>query len=229
MKAYAAELLGTFMLVFFGTGAVVTNTASNGALGLLGIALVFGLTVLTVIHAIGDISGAHLNPAVTIGLLTSGRTKAATVAPYIVCQVAGGLLASVLLHAIFPKDTGLGATLPGGDTAPMAAFVLEALMTFFLMFVILNVTVGAKEKGITAGIAISSVVVLEILFAGPITGASMNPARSIGPAVVSGQLQHLWVYLAAPVVGAVAAGAVCGWMREPAAVTVAQPAVLVEK
>jgi aquaporin NIP len=130
---------------------------------------------------------------------------------------------------LFPADTGLGTTLPGTGITPMTAFILETLMTFFLMFVILNVTTGAKEKGITAGVAISCVVVLEILFAGPITGASMNPARSIGPAVVSGQLQHLWVYLAAPVAGAVAAGAVCGWMREPAAVTAAQPAVLVEK
>ena len=228
MKAYAAEMLGTFMLVFFGTGAVVTHNAT-GAVGLLGIALVFGLTVLTVIYAIGDISGAHLNPAVTIGLLTSRRIKAATVAPYVISQIVGGLLASVLLHVLFPADMGLGATLPGTGISPMTAFILEALLTFFLMFVILNVTTGAKEKGITAGVAISCVVVLEILFAGPVTGASMNPARSIGPAVVSGQLQHLWVYLTAPIVGAVAAGAVCGWMRQPAVVTTTQPAVLAEK
>lgn len=217
MKSYAAELLGTFMLVFFGTGAVVANTASGGALGLLGIAMTFGLVVLALIYALGDVSGAHLNPAVTIGLWRAKRISAPTVAPYVVSQCGGALLASLLLHVLFPKDTGLGATMPGGETLPLQAFIIEALMTFFLMFVILSVTSGAKEKSITAGIAISAVVVLEILFAGPFTGASMNPARSIGPAVVSGHLEHIWIYLVAPVIGTCLAGVACAWMRATSA------------
>jgi len=217
MKSYAAELLGTFMLVFFGTGSVVANTATGGALGLLGIALTFGLVVLALIYALGDVSGAHLNPAVTVGLWSAKRIPAPIVAPYVISQCVGALLASLLLHVLFPKDTGLGATVPSGDTLPLQAFILEALLTFFLMFVILSVTSGAKEKSITAGIAISSVVVLEILFAGPFTGASMNPARSIGPGVVSGHLDHIWIYLVAPVLGTCLAGIACNWIREPVA------------
>jgi len=213
VKSYAAELVGTFMLVFFGTGAVITNTASGGAVTLLGIALVFGLTVLAVIYSLGDISGAHLNPAVTVGLVCARRIPASTIAPYILSQCAGALLASLVLHQLFPKDLSLGATLPGLGTLPPQVFILETVLTFFLMLVILNVTTGAKEKSITAGIVIGSVVALEILFAGPFTGASMNPARSIGPAVVSGQLGHLWIYLVAPVVGAALAAVLTGWIR----------------
>lgn len=204
------------MLVFFGTGAVITNTASGGAVTLLGIAIVFGLTVLALIYAIGDISGAHLNPAVTVGLLCARRIKAATVAPYILSQCVGAILASLTLRQIFPADVSLGGTSPGSGILPMQAFVLEAVLTFFLMFVILNVTTGMKEKSIIVGIAIGAVVVLEIIFAGPFTGASMNPARSAGPAIVSGQLGSLWIYLVAPVLGAGLAAVLSSWIRAEA-------------
>jgi len=220
MKKNVAEMLGTFMLVFFGTGAVVANTASGGALTLTGIALVFGLVVLALIQALGDVSGAHLNPAVTVGLWIAKRLPASAVAPYVISQCIGALLASLLLHVLFPSDTGLGATSPGSGLQPVQVLVLETLLTFFLMFVILSVTVGAKEKGITAGLTIGAVVTLEIIFAGPLTGASMNPARSIGPAIVSGRLEHLWIYLIGPLLGAGMAAFVCGWIREPSAESV---------
>ncbi|HYG75559.1 MAG TPA: aquaporin [Planctomycetota bacterium] len=229
MKKYSAELLGTFMLVFFGCGAVVTNTATGGAVGLIGIALTFGLVVLALIQALGDVSGAHLNPAVTIGLFVAKRINAATVAPYVIAQCAGAIFAALLLHALFPNDKGLGATLPGASITVTQVFILETVLTFFLMFVILSVTTGAKEKGITAGIAISSVVTLEILFAGPLTGASMNPARSIGPALVSGQLNHIAVYIAAPVIGACLAAFACNALRETAEAAKPEPVAVADQ
>lgn len=213
MKAAVAEMLGTFMLVFMGCGAAIAHTSSGGAVTLLGIALAFGLTVLAMIHAIGDVSGAHLNPAVTLGLFCAKRIPVSTVGSYIVCQCIGALLAALLLRALFPNDKTLGSTLPGTGVLVWQVFVLETILTFMLMFVILSVTSGAKEKGITAGITIASVVVLEILFAGTLTGASMNPARSIGPAVVSGHLESIWIYIAAPILGAVLATVVTAWLR----------------
>lgn len=212
MRKNLAELIGTFMLVFAGTGAVVANNASNGAVTLVGIALAFGLIVTVVINSIGDVSGAHINPAVTIGLFLGRRIPFATVIPYIISQCIGAILASLLLHFLFPKDAGLGGTIPSGDV--MQALILETVTTFFLMFAILNVTTGAKEKGLTAGIIIGSVVTLDILFAGPICGASMNPARSLGPALVSGHLESFWVYLAGPVLGAALAVPACSLIRE---------------
>ena len=215
MRNNIAELLGTFMLVFSGTCAIAANTVDGGAEGLVGIALAFGLSVLAMIYAIGDVSGAHINPAVTIGLCLARRIPVATALPYIFCQCAGALLASLLVHVLFPNDPAyLGATLPGTGISLFQCFVLETVTTFFLVFVILNVTTGGKEKGIMAGIAISSVIVLDILFAGPICGASMNPARSLGPALVSGHLEHLWLYLTAPVLGAGLAVLACDLIRE---------------
>ena len=217
MRKNIAEVLGTFMLVFFGTGAVVTNTTTNGAVTLLGIALAFGLIVMVVIYILGDVSGAHLNPAVTVGLLAARRVPVSTAVPYIICQIVGALLASLLMHVLFPTDpASLGATLPGANVLPYQVFILETIVTFLLVFTVLNVTVGAKEKGITAAIAIGFSITVDILFAGPLTGASMNPARSIGPAVVSGHLEYLWIYIAAPVLGAVLAALVCAGVREKA-------------
>lgn len=204
MRKCFSEFIGTFGLVFAGTGAVVCDAASGGAVTHVGVALTFGLIVLAMIYAVGDVSGAHLNPAVTIGFWVAGRLPAAEVLPYVGSQIVGATLASGVLHFLFPTDpTHLGATLPAGSE--MQSFVLEVVLTLFLMFVILNVSTGPKEKGITAGIAIGSVVGLEAMFAGPISGASMNPARSLGPALVSGHLEHLWLYLAAPVLGAIVA------------------------
>lgn len=202
-----SEALGTFILVFAGTGAIVINQVSGGAITHAGIALTFGLVVLAMIYAFGDVSGAHLNPAVTIGFAVAKRFSWRDVLPYIGAQMVGAVAASGLLRFLFPQATTLGATLPAGP--PMQSFVLEVVLTAILMLVILSVSTGAKEKGITAGIAIGSVIALEAMFAGPICGASMNPVRSLAPALVSGSLQHLWIYLAAPTLGALMAVPLC--------------------
>lgn len=206
MKKFAAEAFGTFALVFAGTGAIVINDATH-AITHVGIALTFGLVVLAMIYTVGEISGAHLNPAVTLAFCSAGRMAWAEALPYLGSQCAGAFAASALLHFLFPQHATLGATLPAGSATQ--SFVLEMVLTAILMFVILNVSTGAKEKGITAGIAVGAVIALEALFAGPICGASMNPARSLAPAVVSGHVEHLWVYLLAPLIGAQLAVPAC--------------------
>jgi aquaporin Z len=203
MKNYAAELIGTFTLVFAGTGAIVVNDVSHGTVGHQGIALTFGLIVMAMIYAIGDVSGAHINPAATVAFTVAGRLKPRQAVPYVVSQLIGACLASILLLALFPDHKTLGATLPSGPVS--TSFIFEIVLTFILMFVILNVSTGAHEEGITAATAVGGVVALEAMFAGPICGASMNPARSIGPALMSGQTQHLWLYIAAPLIGALLA------------------------
>ena len=212
MKKLLAECFGTFCLVFAGTGAIVINDVSGGTVTHVGVAITFGLIVMSMIYAVGDISGAHLNPAVTIGFFVAKRLDGKEVLPYIGSQLVGAFLASGLLRVLFLEHGKLGATLPAGPA--WQSFVLEVILTGILMYVILSVSTGAKEKGITAAIAIGGVVGLEAMFAGPITGASMNPARSIGPAVVSGHLEHLWVYIAAPVLGAGLAVIGCHCTRE---------------
>ncbi len=210
-KKLVAEFLGTFCLVFAGTGAIVIDTVTGGAVSHVGVALTFGLIVLAMIYTIGDISGAHINPAVTIGFLAARRFEARCVVPYVVSQCAGALLASVALRFLFPQSATLGATMPAGSAA-------------LLMFVILGVSTGAREKGITAGIAVGAVIGLEALFAGPICGASMNPARSLAPAVVSGHLSGLWIYLVAPVFGAGLGVIGCRCVRERGCCSGAEPA-----
>ncbi len=211
-QALLAEFFGTFCLVFAGTGAIVINHSSGGAVTHVGVALTFGLVVMAMIYTVGDISGAHLNPAVTIGFWAAGRLPFSRVLPYAGVQVAAAISASAILRLLYPADELLGATQPAG--APWQAFVLEVILTLILMLVILSVSMGAKERGITAGIVIGGVIGLEAMFAGPATGASMNPARSIGPALVSGTLDHLWVYLTAPILGAVLAFPLCRAMRD---------------
>lgn len=213
MKRLLAEYLGTFFLVFAGTGAIVINQASGGVIGHAGIALVFGLVVLAMIHTFGDVSGAHLNPAVTLGFAAAGRFPWREVAGYVAAQLAGAFSASGLLKLLFPASETLGATLPAGSVGQ--SFVLEVVLTAILMLVILSVSTGAKEKGITAGIAIGAVIGLEAMFAGPICGASMNAARSLAPALVSGHLEHLWLYPAATVLGALIGVPLCIGTREP--------------
>jgi aquaporin Z len=212
MKKMAAECIGTFALVFAGSGAIVINDVSNGAITHAGIALTFGLIILAMIYTFGDISGAHLNPAVTLGFWAARRLPSREVAPYIISQVIGAILASGVLRLLFPQNQLLGATMPAGSE--LQSFVLEVILTFFLMLTILNVSTGAKEKGITAGIAVGAVIALDAMFGGPISGASMNPARSLAPALVSGHFEHLWIYLVAPVVGACAAVLACRCVRE---------------
>lgn len=209
-KMLAAEALGTFALVFAGTAAIVAN--AGGAVSHVGVALTFGLVVFALIAALGDVSGAHLNPAVTIGFTLAGRFPGGRVLPFVGAQCGGALLASLTVRLLFPDAATLGGTTPAGPVGQ--AWVLEVLLTAGLMFVILSVSIGAAEKGITAGLAIGGVVALEALFAGPVSGASMNPARSLGPAIVGGQLATLWVYLTAPVVGAALAVPACRCVRE---------------
>ena len=213
MRRPLAEFLGTFILIFAGTGAIVINQSSGGVIGHAGIALTFGLVVLAMIYTFGDISGAHLNPAVTIAFAAAKRFPWNEVPLYLGAQLAGAFAASGLLKFLFPGPGTLGTTLPAGSASQ--SFVLEVVLTAILMLVILSVSTGSKEKGITAGIAIGAVVGLEAMFAGPICGASMNPARSLAPALVSGHLQHLWLYPAATVLGALLAVPLCLAVRGP--------------
>ena len=183
--------------------AIIINQESGGAITHVGIAITFGLIVSAMIYTIGDISGAHLNPAVTIAFWVAKVFPSKEIVPYILSQGIGAFLASFTLHLLFPNNTTLGATLPNGTA--MQSFILELILTYILMFVIIHVAKGSKEQGMFAGLAIGSVVLLEAMFAGPICGASMNPIRSLAPAIVSGHLEHLWVYLMAPVLGAILA------------------------
>jgi len=178
----------------------------------VGIGLTFGMIVLAMIYAVGDVSGAHLNPAVTLGFFAARRLEAKMVLPYVLSQLLGALAASLLLRGLFPQHSTLGTTAPAGSA--LQSLILEIILTALLMFVILSVSVGAKERGITAGIAVGSVIALEALFAGPICGASMNPARSFAPALVSQHLTNLWIYLVAPVTGALIAVAGCRCVRK---------------
>ena len=223
MKKLFAEFLGTFALVFAGTGAIVVDHVSGGAISHAGVALTFGLIVLAMIYTFGDVSGAHLNPAVTTAFAAAGRFPWRDAPGYVAAQLLGALAASGLLRGLFPTDATLGATLPAGP--PAQSFILETVLTFLLMLVILNVSTGAKEKGITAGIAIGGVIALEAMFAGPICGASMNPARSLAPALVSGHLEHLWIYLAGPLLGALLAIPACCGVREKGCCTPLSPSI----
>jgi aquaporin NIP len=223
-KQAAAEFIGTFCLVFAGTGAIVVNSVTGGTVSHVGVALTFGLIVLAMIYALGEVSGAHLNPAVTIGFWAARRFPARCVLPYILAQCAGALSASLVLRLLFPQSDTLGATIPRASSTQ--SFVLEAILTWILMLVILNVSTGAREKGITAGIAIGGVVALEALFAGPICGASMNPARSLAPAVVSLHLANSWIYLLAPTLGALVAVFACRCVREDGCCSASPASVL---
>lgn len=207
-----AEAFGTFALVFAGTGAIAVNEISHGTVTHVGIALTFGLIVLSMIYAIGDVSGCHLNPAVTLAFYAARCFEGHFVAPYCAAQIVGALVASTVIQWVFPTCVSLGSTRPSGGI--FQSFVLEFILTLILMFVILSVSTGSKEKGLLAGVAVGSVVALEALFAGPISGASMNPVRSLGPAVVSWNFEYLWIYLVAPVAGAMTGVAICRFVHD---------------
>ncbi len=214
LRPCLAEGIGTFALVFAGTGAVVVNEVSGGTITHVGVALTFGLIVMAMIQAIGDVSGAHINPAVTIAFWVAGRFPLRMVLPYMCFQVTGALVASAFLKLMFPGNEQLGATIPAGSL--LQSFVLEILLSGTLMFVILCVSTGSQEKGLMAGLTIGAVVALEALFGGPVSGASMNPARSIGPALLAGHpspLDVLWLYIVAPVLGATIAVPWCVWIQ----------------
>jgi aquaporin NIP len=203
MKKYYAEVFGTFALVFCGTGAIIINQETSGVVSHPGVAVTFGLIVMVMIYALGSISGAHFNPAVTIAFTAAGKFPLKEVTPFVMSQAIGAFLASLTLQFLFPTNELLGTTLPAGS--PQQSFVLELLLTLILMVVIIQVATGSKEQGMFAGLAIGGTILLEAMFAGPICGASMNPIRSLAPAIVSGHLEHLWIYLLAPTLGAILA------------------------
>jgi len=211
MKNYVAEFIGTFAMIFCGTGAMTINEITGGDVSHVGIGITWGLIVMAMIYAFGEISGAHFNPAVSIAFAYAKKFSWKEVPKYIFFQVAGAFAASLLLMWLFPKSELLGATIPTVDV--WRAFVLELILTFFLMVVIINVSTGSKEVGMMAGIAIGSVVLLEALFAGPITNASMNPARSLAPNIVSGNIKGLWLYILAPIIGALLAVVSCKFVK----------------
>lgn len=211
MKKYIAELIGTFALVFCGTGAIIIDQQTNGQVGHIGVAITFGLIVTSMIYAFGDKSGAHFNPAVTIAFSLANLFPKKQILPYIVSQIVGAFLASAILKFLFPANINLGATIPAGSS--LQSFILEIVLTFILMLVILFTSQGSKETGTMAGFAIGGVVLLEAMFAGPICGASMNPARSLSPAIASGNVSTLWIYLTAPIVGATLATFVWGFIK----------------
>ncbi|MGB3364402.1 MAG: aquaporin [Thermodesulfobacteriota bacterium] len=200
IRLYASEFLGTFFLVFAATGVVIVNDLSGGAITHTGIAITTGLVVMAIVYAVGDVSGSHINPAVTVGFWLAGRFPGYRVIQYIISQCLGAIAASLLLAFLFPELIALTVTNPSGPI--MQSFILEIVITLFLMFIILSVSTGSMEKGIMAGSAIGGVVGLTVLWAGPITGASMNPARSIAPALVSLDFASLWIYIAGPIIGA---------------------------
>ena len=211
MKNYIAEFIGTFAMIFCGTGAMTINEVTGGDVTHVGIGITWGLIVMAMIYAFGEISGAHFNPAVSIAFAYAKKFSWKEVPKYIFFQVAGAFASSLLLMWLFPKSELLGATIPSVDI--WRAFVLELILTFFLMVVIINVSTGSKEIGMMAGIAIGSVVLLEALFAGPITNASMNPARSLAPNIVSGNIKGLWLYILAPIIGALLAVVSCKFVK----------------
>lgn len=198
----AAEAIGTFALVFAGCGAIMVDAATPGAVTPLGVAMVFGLVVAVMVYATGHVSGAHFNPAVTLGFAALGRFPWREVPVYVAAQITAAIVAALLLRAILGDVASLGATAPVGGLG--AAFALGVVLTFFLMFVIVSVATDHRAVGQMAGVAIGGVVALGALFGGPISGASMNPARSLGPALASGELGGLWLYLVAPALGALA-------------------------
>jgi aquaporin Z len=210
-RKYLSEYVGTLLLVLAGTCAIVVNDASGGAVTNFGIAVVFGLAVAAMIYVFGDISGAHINPAVTIGLWCARRFGGNEVLPYVASQIAGALSASAIVSLLFATHPTLGATQPTGTSA--GSFVIETLMTFLLMLTVITLIAVSQRKGIMAA-AVGGVVGLEAWFAGPISGASMNPARSIGPALVSGHVEGLWIYIAAPIIGACLAIGCCRCVRK---------------
>lgn len=204
---FFSELIGTFILVLAGCGAIMSDVYANSGIGTIGIALVFGIAVLIVIYSVGNVSGAHLNPAVTIGFYFAKRIDRSKIFTYVSAQVVGGLIACFVLFVAYPDAENFGVTIPKVEI--WRVFILEVVFTFILMFVILNVSTGHMEKGIMAGVAVGGTVFVLAAFGGSLTGASMNPARSIAPAVFSNDFTGIWIYITAPIIGAILASPLC--------------------
>jgi MIP family channel proteins len=202
MKKYLAEFIGTFALVFFGTGAIIVDQQTEGSLGLLGISASFGIIITAMIYVFGDTSGTHINPAVTLSLALGKLMPKKDVLGYVFAQIVGAILASGFLYILFPRNQSLGGTIPSGGV--LQSFSLEFILTFFLMLTILGIT-SKKEFSHLSGLVIGLMVTGMILISGPISGGSFNPARSLGPAIFSGNFTTLWIYLIAPTLGAILA------------------------
>jgi MIP family channel proteins len=200
-----AEGLGAFALVFAGCGAIIADARNHGALGTVGVALVFGLVIMAMVYATGHLSGAHINPAVTIAFTLARHFPARDALAYIAAQCGGAIVAALLLLAVWPgQPAELGATVP--SVAAGRALLYEAVLSGFLMFVIMAVATDVRAVGSAAAIAIGGTIGLDALFGGPVTGASMNPARSLGPALVAGEWQDFWIYVLGPIAGAALGG-----------------------
>ena len=211
MKKYLSEFIGTFSMIFCGCGAMVINDFTGGSITHPGVAITWGLIVMSMIYAFGDVSGAHFNPAVTLGFAVAKKFKWIEVPKYVIAQLFGALTASYVLLFLFP-ESDLGATIP--TIEPLKVFIIELLLSFFLMLVIINVSTGSTEIGPVAGIATGSVVLLEAMYAGPLTKASMNPIRTLAPALASGNFSHLWIYLTAPFAGMLLAVFSCKLVKD---------------
>lgn len=211
MKRYVAEVIATFFMVFCGTSAMAINAETNGAISHFGVATSWGIIVMIMIFAYGRISGAHMNPAVTLTLVILKLHPKKELFPYLVSQLIGAFGASLAVRGLFPMNEFIGASLPQTDV--WQSVVLELILTFLLMLVILLTSQGRRIEQYFAPIAIGMTVGLEALFAGPISNASMNPFRSLAPAVVSGHTEHLWLYLIMTTVGALLAGLYWKWQH----------------
>lgn len=222
VRAMLAEMLGTFALVLAGTGAIVSDAVSNGALGHVGVALTFGLVIMVMIYATGHISGAHFNPAVTLAFALVRHFPAQRVLPYLAAQLWGAIMGSLAVRFLIGNAASLGATHPSNGA--VGGTILEGILTFVLMFVIMAVATDTRSVGQAAAIAIGGTIGLEALFAGPITGASMNPARSLAPALVSGDFTDLWLYFIGPIVGAALGALTYQLLRLPQEVTLQEGA-----
>lgn len=198
MRKSILEFIGTFVLVFIGTGAIILNEQTLGGVTHFGVSMAFGVAVFAMIFAFGKISGAHINPAVTIAMFMNGKIKLQESVSYIISQLSGAIVASIFLALIFNSSGNLGATLPSGTA--LESFYLEIILTYLLVQVIF-VLINKGATNMSIAIIVGFVVFLEAFIAGPITGASMNPARSVGPALVSGNMSSLSVYIYAPIIG----------------------------
>lgn len=206
-KRCISEFIGTFFLVFVGTGAIMVNSINNNALGTTGISFAFGFIIFIMIYVFGNISGAHFNPAVTIALSFNGKFKKSEIGPYIVSQILGGTTGSLLLRSLMGNLSSMGATIPANNikNSLVISFIVEVTFTFLLMTVIMKACSDTREDGFTGAFAIGLTIFIGALIAGPISGGSFNPARSIAPAIISGNYTDIWIYIVAPIAGAIGA------------------------